>query len=161
MATQFKDIKQNYPVFILDKNELSIKQGKVVSVSFPHMDTSMPSYKVTTAAQMVVDVTVEIDGKSATYIIPESSHVTYANNLVLSTDKSSLSNEVEAMKNSAEQVLESVEHNKMIVEKATSLLAELNPAYKEKQETEKLLSNVENSVSEIKNMLSEFIKKMS
>lgn len=160
MATQFKDIKQNYPVFILDKNELSIKQGKVVSVSFPHMDTGVPSYKVT-AAQMVVDVTVEVDGKSATYIIPESSCITYANNLVLSTDKSSLSNEVEAMKNSAEQVLESVERNKMIVEKATSLLAELSPAYKEKQETEKRLSNVENSVSEIKNMLSEFIKKMS
>lgn len=160
MATQFKDIKQNYPVFILDKNELIIKQGKVVSVSFPHIDTNMPTYKPGTA-QMVVDVTIEADGKSATYTIPESSYITYANNIVLSTDKSSLSNEVEAMKNSAEQVLESVEHNKMIVEKATSLLAELNPAYKEKQETEKRLSNVENSVSEIKNMLSEFIKKMS
>lgn len=160
MATQFKDIKQNYPVFILDKNELIIKQGKVVNVSFPHIDTNMPTYKPG-AAQMVVDVTIEADGKSATYTMPESSYITYANNLVLSTDKSSLSNEVEAMKNSAEQVLESVEHNKMIVEKATSLLAELNPAYKEKQETEKRLSNVENSVSEIKNMLSEFIKKMS
>lgn len=159
MATQFKDIKQNYPVFILDKNELAIKQGKVINVSFPHIDTNMPSYKVG-AAQMVVDVTIEADGKSATYTIPESSYITYANNLVLATDKTSLSNEVEAMKNSAEQVLASVDNNKKIVEKATSLLAELNPAYKEKQETEKRLSSVENSVGEIKQMLAEFIKKM-
>ena len=31
----FKDIKQNYPVYILDKQEMTFKQGKVTNVSLP------------------------------------------------------------------------------------------------------------------------------
>lgn len=31
----FKDIKQNYPVCILDKQEMTFKQGKVTNVSLP------------------------------------------------------------------------------------------------------------------------------
>ena len=121
----FKDIKQNYPVYILDKQEVTLTQGKVTSVSFPHIDTNMPSYNSVSNPQMVVDVTIEANGKAATYTIPESLSITYAGNLILSTDKQSLINEVEALKNGAEQVLASVEHNKTIVEKASALLSEM------------------------------------
>lgn len=31
----FKDIKQNYPVYILDTQEFNIVQGKATQVSFP------------------------------------------------------------------------------------------------------------------------------
>lgn len=34
----FKDIKQNYPVYILDKAEMTFQQGKVTSVSLPRMN---------------------------------------------------------------------------------------------------------------------------
>lgn len=156
----FKDIKQNYPVYILDKQEVTLTQGKVTSVSFPHIDTNMPSYNSVSNPQMVVDVTIEANGKAATYTIPESLSITYAGNLILSTDKQSLINEVEALKNGAEQVLASVEHNKTIVEKAGALLSEMNPVYKEKQETEKRLTKMEGDVSEIKKMLSELSRQL-
>lgn len=156
----FKDIKQNYPVYILDKQEVTLTQGKVTSVSFPHIDTNMPSYNSVSNPQMVVDVTIEANGKAATYTIPESLSITYAGNLILSTDKQSLINEVEALKNGAEQVLASVEHNKTIVEKASALLSEMNPVYKEKQETEKRLTKMEGDVSEIKKMLSELSRQL-
>lgn len=156
----FKDIKQNYPVYILDKQEVTLTQGKVTSVSFPHIDTNMPSYNSVSNPQMVVDVTIEANGKAATYTIPESLSITYAGNLILSTDKQSLINEVEALKNGAEQVLASVEHNKTIVDKASALLSEMNPVYKEKQETEKRLTKMEGDVSEIKKMLSELSRQL-
>lgn len=118
--------------------------------------------------EMVIDITIEANGKTATYIIPESLSVTYAGNLILSTDKMSLASEIEAMKNTAEQVLASVDHQKEVLEKSSSLLAELNPVYKEKQETEKRFSAIEEtvtgvkgSVDELKKMMSDFIKKMS
>ena len=172
----FKDIKQNYPVFIFNKQDLSVVQGKVVATTFPHVDMNS-AQKVTPTSlspasplgtQMVVDVTIEAGGKTATYTIPESLSVTYAGNMVLSTDREGIAREVEALKSSAEQVLSSVDRQKEIVEKTTSLLAELSPAYKEKKETEERFSAIEEtvtgvkgSVDELKKMMSDFIKKMS
>lgn len=149
----FKDIKQNYPVFILDKQNLSLVQGKVVSVSFPRMDINPKTGKSDT----VVDVTIEANDKTATYAIPENMSVTYAGNTVLSTDKSGLVNEIEAMKSSAEQVLASVDHQKEILEKASSLLAELNPVYRERQENEMRFNKMEESIAKLQQMMTDFI----
>jgi hypothetical protein len=162
----FKDVKQNYPVFILDKQELKVIQGKVVSAAFPRIDMNggarpnPASINPTnpTGALMVVDVTIEADGKTATYTIPENLAVTYAGNIVLSTDREGLVREIEAMKNAAEQILSTVDHQKAIVEKASSLLAELNPLYKEKRETEERFGKIEGTVAEMKEMLASFIK---
>lgn len=160
----FKDIKQNYPVYILNKQDLSLIQGKAMQVPFPRMEVNQKTGK----AEMVIDVTIEADGKTATYVIPESLSVTYAGNLILSTDKMSLASEIEAMKNTAEQVLASVNHHKEVLKKASSLLAELNPVYKEKQETEKRFKDIENtvtdvkgSVDDLKKVIMDFVKKMS
>ena len=157
----FKDIKQNYPVYILDKQDFSVIQGKATSVSFPRMDMNPKIGKT----EMVVDVTIEVNGKTGTYTIPENLSVTYAGNLVLSTDKQGLSGEIEAMKNNAEQILASVDRQKEILNKASSLLAELNPVYREKQETEKRfgvietqVSEVKKSVDEIKDLVTSFLK---
>ena len=157
----FKDIKQNYPVYILDKQDLSVIQGKATSVSFPRMDMNPKIGKT----EMVVDVTIEVNGKTGTYAIPENLSVTYAGNLVLSTDKQGLSGEIEAMKNNAEQILASVDRQKEILNKTSSLLAELNPVYREKQETEKRfgvietqVSEVKKSVDEIKDLVTSFLK---
>ena len=160
----FKDVKQNYPVYILNKQDLSLTQGKAAQVPFPRMEMNQKTGKT----EMVIDITIEANGKTATYVIPENLSVTYAGNLILSTDKMSLASEIEAMKNTAEQVLASVDHQKEVLEKSSSLLAELNPVYKEKQETEKRFSAIEEtvtgvkgSVDELKKMMSDFIKKMS
>lgn len=157
----FKDIKQNYPVYILDKQDLSVIQGKATSVSFPRMDMNPKIGKT----EMVVDVTIEVNGKTGTYTIPENLSVTYAGNLALSTDKQGLSGEIEAMKNNAEQILASVDRQKEILSKTSSLLAELNPVYREKQETEKRfgvietqVSEVKKSVDEIKDLVTSFLK---
>lgn len=150
----FKDLKQNYPVYILDKQELTLTQGKVTSVSFPRMNTNQSIGKV----EMVVDVSIEANNKTATYTIPENLAITYTGNLVLSTDKLGLSGEIEAMKNTAEQLLASVDKQKDILAKSTALLAELNPIYKDKQETEARFNKMESSISEMKDMIASFIK---
>ena len=73
----FKDIKQNYPVYILDTQEFSLIQGKATQVSFPRLEINQKTGKT----EMVVDVTIEANGKMATYAIPESHSVTYAANM--------------------------------------------------------------------------------
>lgn len=145
----FKDIKQNYSVYVLDKDKLSLSDGKAITVVFPRYDL--------TAKTTVVDVTVDVSGKTATYAIPENLSVTYAGNLVLSTDKEGLVREVEAMRTSAEQIIASVDHQKEVIEKASVLLSELNPQFKEKQETEKRFANIESSVHKIEELVTNFI----
>lgn len=152
----FKDIKQNYPVFILNKQDVTFSQGKVTSVSLPHMDNSNPMVM----GKSVIDVAIETEGKSATYAIPENLSIVYAGDIVLSTDRDGITREVEAMKASAEQAIKNVERQKMIVEKSTSLLTELNPVFKERQENEQRMTKMENSIEELKNMFAGFMKKM-
>ena len=152
----FKDIKQNFPVYILDKQSMSFTQGKVQSVSFPHIDNSSPMGM----GKTVIDVAIEADGKSGTYAMPENLSVVYAGNIVLSTDRDGIMREVEAMKTSAEQILASVDKQREIVEKSTALLTELNPEYKAKQQNEQRLSSLESSMKELKDMMAGFIKEM-
>lgn len=151
----FKDLKQNYPVHIFDKQNVEYIQGKVTSVSLPRMQ--MPNMNSLNNS-MVVDITIDAGGRSATYTIPEGLSVTYAGNLVLSVEVDGVVKEIEAMKNTAEQVLNSVEKQKEIKKKTCELLVELNPVYKEKKDTEERFNKIETSVSEMKNMLSSFIR---
>lgn len=149
----FKDLKQNYPVYILDKQTLTLTQGKAVAVGFPRMEMNPAAGK----SGMVVDVSIVADGKTANYVIPENLSVTYAGNLVLSVDRQGLAGEVESMKVTAEQAIASVEQQKQILEKSTTLLAELNPTFREKQETEQRFSKIESSMGELKDMLSRLL----
>lgn len=161
----FKDIKPNYPVYIFDKQTLEYVQGKVTSVSLPRLQQlynnngmSPMNSGMTPNTSMVVDVTIDAGGRSATYSIPENSSITYAGSLVLSTDCDGVLREIESTHNLAEQALSAVERQKEIKEKTAALLVELNPVYKEKKNTEERFNKIENSVSEMKNMLSSFIR---
>lgn len=153
---QFKDIKQNYPVFILDKQNVTYKQGKVTSVSFPHIDNTNPM----AMGKTVVDVAIEADGKTATYAIPDTMSVAYAGDMVLSTDKDGIIRELEAKKSSLEQYLSGTDKAKEDLDKTTSLLADLNPEIKAKKENEQRLSGLEESVKEMKDMLSKLYKEL-
>lgn len=158
----FKELKQNYPVYILDKQNVTFTQGKVISVSLPRMsmNNSVGMSPQVTPALMLVDVTIESDGRTATYSIPENLAVTYAGNMVLSTDREGISREVEALKATAEQVINSVEHQKEILSKTTALLSDLNPAYREKKETDERFTRIEDDMSEMKNMVKDLLNKL-
>lgn len=120
---------------------MEVKACKVQAVSFPHLDVQQPSQG------MVVDVTLEMDGKVATYVINESASVTYAGNLALAIDQQALCPTIEKMKQDAERILASVEHQKEVLSKADELLASLNPVLKERQQTEQRFRALENNVS--------------
>lgn len=165
---QFKDIRQNSSVYILDKSNVKVLTGKITSASFPKMEFNPQ----TGQQQMMITFGIEADGKSSTYSIPESSSiVTCSGDIVISTEQQGLLRDIEILKNNAEQFLnnvdELVERNKAIKEKTNELLSELNPVFKEKQETEKRFNNIEKrfskfetDVSDVKDMLEKFIKKM-
>lgn len=173
----FKDIKQNFPIYILDKSSVEFIKGKVTGTTFPHPETTqqnsfnmpnsnygtvVPPINQTTNSnqRMVIDLTIEAGGRSATYVVSESASINYAGNLILATEPSLLVSEVEAIKNAAEQALapERIEQLKQQHEKSTALLSELNPTFRQQQEYDMRFKNLEGSVDELKDMMKNFIK---
>ena len=164
---QFKDIKPNSNIYILDKNVIEVLTGKVTTVSFPKMEYNPQ----TGQQQMMITLGIEANGKSSTYVMSESSSAVTTGDLVIATEKVGLLHDIEILNNTSEQFLADVnnliERNKMVKERATSLLSELNPIYKERRETEKRFTNIEEKFSNIEKkfdgmnrMLEDFIKKM-
>lgn len=109
---------------------------------------------------MVVDVTIEDGGFTRTYTMPDNISVTYANNLVLSTDMEGVLREVEILKNQRTEELSKVDEYKKDVDDCEKILAEWNPVFREKRETEERFTKLETSMSDLKNMMAGLIKEL-
>ena len=148
---QFKDIKEGYPVYVLDKQEFKVTEHKVVTANFPHFDINAK-----TPNQMVVDLGIE--GFKNPLVVPDTSSIAYAGNLVVAINKEDLMNEVKAMVNQAKQHFAMNEYMQKILDESPTIMSELSPTYKEKAETEQRLSNIEKSVADMRCMFENFLK---
>lgn len=148
----FKEIQKNHPVYLFNKAEVEVKQGKVLD-NQPHLNTGIAT--ISGSGQPMRDVTIDVDGKQSIYTIPEQLSVSYAGDLVLSTDKSSIAPEVERVVNDANDIINSFDAAKARKEKGEQLLADLNPAVKEKR-----FKSIEGDISGIKGMVRQLLDKL-
>ena len=153
----FKELKQGYSIYILDKDGMSVKQGKVVSVSAPHIDKK--GFEI--GASLVVDVMLDIEGVVGTYTFKDDTETGYVQQTVITTDKQNIIREVELIKSQSEEVLSQVNKHKNRVLKCNDILAEYNPAIKEKKEIDERFGKLEGSIVEIKSMLSGLLIKQN
>ena len=104
---------------------------------------------------LIVDIDLNIEGKTVSYSIPENLDITYTNTgLVLATDPNKLINEVNLLNQEAKDQLAKKEYYENIINKTPDLLAELNPQLKEKQETDRRLNLMESSMSTMQSYIS-------
>lgn len=151
----FKDLKNGYPIFIFDRTEVKVTQGKVANVGIPHIDSHYGN-----PTEMVVDVTVENDGQVKTYTFKDGTDTGYVNNLVISTGRDVILREVEALKTQSEQELAKRETYEANVQKCSTILSEFNPVFKEKKENEERFTKLEGSVGELKEMIKSLVKEL-
>lgn len=150
----FKDIKQNNTVFILDKNNLKVISAKVINASQPKVDMSKPN-SCMSGTTLIVDIDLNIEGKTVSYSIPENLEITYTNTgLVLAIDPNKLVNEVNSLHREAKDQLAKKEYYEEVIKKTPDLMAELNPQLKEKQETDRRLNLMESSISNMQSDIS-------
>lgn len=153
---QFRDVKQGYPVYILDRQKFEVRQGKVASAGFPRLESN----PATGRTEMVVDIAVDGgDGRTASYVIPEPLSVTYAGDLVISTERGALVGEVEAMVSEAQKALAMADRHKAVVDKAPALLAELDTEHRAARETDRRLSALEGTLDELRGMMRRMMDK--
>lgn len=138
----FKELKSNYPIFLLDRATLNFEQARVMNVQ--------PNYQSVNMNRIEVNVTIQNkEGKQNTYAVADSEQSAYAGNLFISTSKDSIINEVNVLKIASEEVLSKVEEHKQTVEKCKNLLAELDTTFRDQQKTNERLDQMENKLDEI------------
>ena len=138
----FKELKGNYPIYLLDRATLSFEQAKVMNVQ--------PNYQSVNMNRIEVNVTIQNkEGKQNTYAVADSEQSAYAGNLFISTSKDCIINEVNALKNASEEVLSKVDEHKQTVEKCKNLLAELDTSFRDQQKTNERLDQMESKLDEI------------
>ena len=147
----FSDLKKGFQVHTLDTNEVpKYAIGKVVAVSEPrYMQPTPGNYQ--SMQTRVVDLTVEIEGETKTYTVPESQNVAKAVGITLSTNIESIMNELNAVKRNSEEILESVDLNRRKIEACDKILEDVNPAFKQTREQDKKIAGIESQVKELTN----------
>lgn len=155
---EFRNIQRNHPVYLLDRQNVEVKEGKVID-NQPHINTGVTA--ISGGGQLMRDVTIEVEGERKVYTIPEQLETAFAGHVVLVTDKASLIPEVGEMVNEASEIIKAYEPSKERKRKAEELMATLNPAEREKQETEKRFRAIENDLGGIRGMVKQLLDKLS
>lgn len=144
---QFKDLKDAYLVYLFDRNNVSIKTGRVTSVTTPHMSTKPGATLANTG--LVVDVIVTIDGKSYSYEVKENAESAYIDTTLFTSNIDIVVNELKIIKANSEEALKSIDKHKSNIEKCTNLLSEFDPIYKEKKETDDKINTLTQTVANL------------
>lgn len=140
-----KDCQKGYPVFILNRNEITVCQGKIVDVSRPHFDNHNPSN-----TSMVIDVAIDMDGKQSSFVMPENANIAYTDNLIITSDRTDILREVQAICSRNEEELKQTKVREQTVAKCKSILEDWNPELKERRMTDERISKIEGVVSMLK-----------
>ena len=161
----FKDLKPGLSMLLLDKSATPIKchSGKVVKVSMPRVempkaDGSMP-FSSFQMQDRVVDLTIEYDGKTSTFVVPENSNVAYGDAVTISCSEDAIISEVKSRMKESADIVDSYEFHKANIEECKSILAGLNPQYADTQEQDKRMTAMEEDIADIKDMIRSLMKK--
>lgn len=138
----FKDLKPGFQVSLLDKSGKVPHYyiGTIVGVSEPRIDQmKQPTFgQPMSYADRVIDLTVEFDGKTQTYTVPEQSNVASVAALTLACTAEPIANEVRAMLKHSQSVIESAPHHEEVAKECENILEEVQPAPADSKRLDKL-----------------------
>lgn len=140
---QFKDIRAGHTIYLLDKTTIEYTEAKVDGVRPPYFAPNGVS------AQKVVDITLSVKDSLKTYVLAENATVSYADTLMLSTDKQQVTLEVQSLRGTAEAAVKAYDSNVATVEKCDRVLEQLDQSIAEKRETERRFASLERKLNEL------------
>ena len=152
----FQNLRNNHQVYILHKDVNPVLEiGKVTYTSVP-----VPKYgNASMYNDLVLDVTVEVDGKSTNFQkLPANREIAdFGNNLVVATSKEAMNSEITSMKQRSLDILNSIEQHRSIIQGCDEILQKLNPEIAEKQRQEQENKALREELNSLKEMFKEFL----
>lgn len=140
----FKDCKVGNTLYALNRNTVAVKKMLISNVTAPHIES-----KLNNPCQLMVDITVNADGMSMTYVVPEGVCSTLYDCNVISCDKDCLLNEIRGIKGECEHNINTIDETKLKLERCNAAIAELDDAFREKQQNDARLSKLEMMVQSL------------
>lgn len=147
-----KDLQAGCQVGILDKGGAvpAYRTGTVVRVSpVRYEQRTQAGQFVPPVAERVVDVTVESEGATATYTVPETANVAVSGSLTLSADTGLIANEVRGLLKRSRDIIASVPAHEEAAKACEGILASLNPEYAEGRAQAERVERLERSLAEM------------
>lgn len=154
---QFKDLRAGNPVYLFDRNgDMNITMCHAATdASMPHIDYNSTQINLQRPNQMIVEVNIDIDGKTTQFVIPEDATVTVTpDSRVLSTDISMVLREVETLRQRSQEVIDSVSANQQRVKRCDELLEAWNPELRAKRETERRFTTIDKTINDLRSDVS-------
>lgn len=152
---QFKDTKQGCPIYILDRKAVTVTTGKVTNAPLPHFDPKCPS-----ASKMVVDLNVEADGNTTTYVLDDTAEIGYVSNLVITANRECVTRELESLRTQSEEALKMTAYHRDALAKCETLLAEYSPEYKQRSQYTERLDGIEHRLDLLGQSITKIIEKI-
>lgn len=163
----FSDLKKGFQVHALDTNGVpKYFIGKVVAVSEPRFNQQQPMTMTYNQPQnRVVDLTVEFEGETKTYTVPETQNVAKALGITLSTSIDAIMNELGAIKQTSQDITNSVDEHRAKISACESIMEDVNPAFRQTREQDRKIEGIERRVGEMSKSFEELkdliIKKLN
>lgn len=162
----FKELKQGYPLYILNVNTMEVGTGTVTAVGQPHV-TQDKAKIAKGQIQMVIDVTATFGNQSQTIELTDSLSSTMSNDgqLLISPNQEDIANGMRMIKARCEEYIRNESHYKELIQKCDEQLPNFDPLYRQRIDSEARFNDMQatidkqsKDIAEMKDMISKLLK---
>ena len=152
----FKELKNGYPLYILNSQTAEVGTGTVTYVGQPHV-TQDKKKLYNGQLMMVIDVTANFGGKAQTIELQDSISQTMSDDglLLITPNKEDVLNGMRMLQTRSEEALRLVPMHEDILKKCSSLLQENDPVYQQSAAYEKKLEEMQSLIDKQNQVISQ------
>ena len=145
----FKNLRQGNSVYALTTStEIKIETYKVVSVSDkPRFET------IDNKPQLVIDLTLDVDGKHKIFVMPENSVTTYAGGMMLTCSRDEVLRELDSLRSISQDYVDKYEMHKDRLARIDEIRDDMMPEKREERQRDKRLTDLECKIDKIFELL--------
>lgn len=152
----FKELRQGYPLYIINSQTAEVGTGTVTSVGQPHV-TQDKKKLYNGQLQMVIDVTANFGGSVQTIEVQDNISQTMSNDglLLITPNKEDVVNGMRMLQTRSEEALRQVQMHQDIKNKCSIWLQNNDPVYQQNAAFEKKLEEMQSIIDKQNSIISQ------
>lgn len=163
----FKELKQGFPLYVLNVNTMEVGTGTVTFVGQPHV-TNDKKKIAKGQLQMVIDVTANFGNTTQTIELTDSLSQTMSDDgaLLITPNQSDIANGMRMIKARCEEYIRNEDHYKELIARCDTQLPNFDPLYKQTMASEARFTEMQSTIdkqaqdiAEMKDMITKLLEK--
>lgn len=152
----FREVKQGFPLYVLNINTMDIGTGTVSRVTGPHV-TNDKKKLANGQFMMVVDVTANMGNNSLNFELQDSVSQTMSDDgqFLISPNQEDIANGVRMIRTRCEEYIRNAPRYKELIGKCDSWLQENDPVYQQNAAFEKKLEDMQSIIDKQNKVISQ------